>query len=92
MELKAFPVPKSGKFRIAETGPDSFDLECNDMDIADYQQVDGFFCQMLGRFGEFRFEHANTVRPRCRFDSDSANFVHHGPNQYSVTLPIKVLR
>jgi hypothetical protein len=56
MEPKPLPISKSGKFRIAEIGPDSVDFECSDMDTADYQQGDGFSCQMPGRFGEFRFE------------------------------------
>ena len=92
MELKLFPIPKSGEFRIALTGPDSFDVECKDMDTADYQRMYGFFCQMAGRWGEFRFEYADTARPRCVFDSDSPSFVSDGPNRHSVTLPIKVLR
>jgi hypothetical protein len=52
----------------------------------------GFFEQMLGRFGEFRFEYAGVVHPKCRFDSDAPNFATYGPDRHSVALPIKILR
>lgn len=92
MEPKSFPIPNSGKLRITEKGPDLFDVECSEVDTADYHQLYGFFSQMLGRFGEFRFEYTSIVHPRCRFDSDSVNFVSHGQDRHSVILPIKVLR
>jgi hypothetical protein len=47
---------------------------------------------MLGRFGEFGFEYAGVIHPKCRFDSDSPSFVTYGPGRHSVTLPIKILR
>lgn len=92
MEPNSFPIPKSGKFRITDKGPGLFDVECSDVDTADYQQLCGFFNQMGGRFREFRFEYTNLVHPKCLFASDSVNFVSHGPNRHSVILPIKVLR
>jgi hypothetical protein len=91
MELKLFPIPKSG-IRIKKTGPDSFDVECTDTDTADYHRLLGFFEQMLGGFGSFRFEYAGVVHPKCCFDTDSADFITNGPDRHSVTLPIKILR
>ena len=90
MELTLFPIPTCG-IRVKTTGPDSFDVECADMDTADYQRLRGFFNQMLGRFGEFRFEYAGVVHPKCRFDSDAPNFATYGPDRHSVALPIKIL-
>jgi hypothetical protein len=75
MEPKAFPIPNSGELRITHKGPDLFDVECSQVDTADYHQLYGFFSQMLGRFGEFRFEYTNVVHSKCRFNSDSINFV-----------------
>jgi hypothetical protein len=91
MELKLFPIPKS-EISIKKTGPDSFDVECSYLDSGDYHRLRGFFEQMLGRFGEFRFEYAGVVHPKCRFDSDAPNFATYGPDRHSVALPIKILR
>ena len=93
MEPKpSFPIPTSGKLRIIDKGPGLFDVECSDLNTADHQLLYGFFGQMGGRYREFHFEYNNIVHPKCRFDSDSVDFVSHSPNRHSVILPMKVLR
>ena len=91
MDVKQFPIPNSGRVNIVPTCRNSFDVECSGLNLHDHNLLMGFSCSMQGRFGEFRFEHAGIVHPKCRFDSDSADFVQHGPNDFSVTFPVKVL-
>lgn len=91
MEQKQFPIPKSGQICIAPPAGDTFDVEFTALNIDDNNLLMGFYNSMQGRFGEFRFDHAGVLHSKCRFDSDSVSFVRDGPNEFSVTLPVKVL-
>ena len=89
--LKQFPIPKSGQVNIVPKGRNAFEVESSGLNLHDHNLLMGFSLSMQGRFGEFRFEYAGVVHPKCRFDSDSADFVQHGPDDFSVTLPITIL-
>jgi hypothetical protein len=91
-EEHLFPIPNSGRVSILQRGLGEFDIECSGFNSADYERLMGFFNSMYGRMLEFRFEHAGVTHPKCRFDSDSADFVSQGPDMHSVTLSIKVIR
>jgi len=91
MELKQFPIPKSGHVNIARRGFDLFDVECTGLNTHDERLLMGFGLSMRGRFGEFRFEYGGVVHPKCRFDSDSTGSVQHGPGDFSITFQIRIL-
>jgi hypothetical protein len=89
--LKQFPIPKPGHINIVPRAGMHSVSSAAASTLQDHNLLMGFSLSMRGRFGEFRFEHAGVVHPKCRFDSDSAEFVQHGPDNFSVTLPITVL-
>jgi hypothetical protein len=82
-----FPIPNSARIEITSTGPHTFDLQCDGLNKSDHDSLVGFFCNMRGRFGAFRFEYGSHVHASCRFDSDSMDSL----TRDSVTLPIKIL-
>ena len=90
-DREIFPIPTSGQTIIAKTGPQTFEVTCSGMNAIDHAQLPGLFCRMQGRFRAFRLVRGSVVHPHCRFDTDSPNFVQDGPDNYSVTLPIKIL-
>jgi hypothetical protein len=92
MDEKLFPIQNSGRVQVVPTGERTFDVECRDVGLADYRQLEGFFCATMGRFGSFRNEHCG-VSHICRFDKDSVDFIFNSqrPDKFSVTLPLKIL-
>jgi hypothetical protein len=91
MEHKQFPVPNSGQVTVLP-GSDEFTVECKDISASDKELLQDFLWRMRGRSGEFSFEFADVVHPKCRFASDWVDFATNGPNIYSVALRIKILR
>ena len=90
MEHNQFPVPNSGLVKVLP-GADEFTVECTDISAADKERLQDFLWRMRGRSGEFSFELAGVVHPKCRFASDWVDFATNGHNAYSVALRIKVL-
>lgn len=88
-----FPIPDSGPTVLIRRSLERFDVECSGVDTTENRLLQGFFCSMQGRFGEFRFEAFDMIYPKCRFDSDSVDFKSHGPHydEWTVTFPIRIL-
>jgi len=91
MEQNSFPIPISGQVEIVDLNPSEFIVECTNINRDDHKRLQGFFCRMHGRFGEFRFEHGDVIHPICRFDSDSLTFAEDGTELFDLTFPIKIL-
>jgi hypothetical protein len=90
MGQEIFPIPGSGQTRTIPGTESEFTVECAGINKTDHDRLEGFFARMQGPFGEFRFEYAGIVCPKCRFDSDTSTF-SSGPVAYSVAFPIQVL-
>jgi hypothetical protein len=91
MEENTFPIPNTGRTQITLGDEDTFSVECTGIDTDDHKRLVGFFGQMHGRFGEFRFEYAGVLHPKCRFDSDSVTFAQNGADVHDLAFPIKIL-
>ncbi len=93
MTQSQFPIPAAGHVKITElSSDDTFSIEYTGLNKADRDLLIGFFSEMKGRFGAFRFEFEKYIFPHCRFDSDTGPWIEGGPGPYSLTFPIKVLR
>ena len=90
-ELGTFPFPTTGKTCVEQIAADTIEVRCSGINTTDYRTLLGFFNTMMGRFRTFQFEHGPSSIPHCRFDTDSAPFVKHGPDNFSVALPVKIL-
>lgn len=92
MGLALFPNPSVGRMAITSlSSAKTFSIECTGLNKAERDYLVGFFIQMQGRFGSFRFEYGDIVFPLCRFDSDIGPWIENGPGPHSLTFSIKVL-
>ena len=88
-----FPIPNAGRMMVTPLASDkTFSVECTGLSRAERDLLMGFFMQMRGRFGSFRFEYGKIRFAECRFDSDTGPWMDGGPGPYSLTFPIKILR
>jgi len=57
----------------------------------DWATLLAFWESMAGAYGEFNFTDPDTTvtHTRCRFDGDSLDVVHRGPNDHLVTVKIQ---
>ncbi len=86
------PIPIAGRATVTPLSSDNrFSLTCADLSLAERDLLMGFFMQMQGRFGAFRFECGAAIFPVCRFDSDTGPSMASGPGPHRLTFPIKVL-
>jgi hypothetical protein len=91
MASSQLPIPASGQVRVKQTGRDTFELECSEVNQSDHDKLIGFCLSMHGRLGEFEFECGEKVYPRCSLDTDSPSFQRDSrSNRYSVRLPIRI--
>jgi hypothetical protein len=90
--LPRLPIPKSGQTRIGPLSGREFLVECIQFHKPDNDRLMGFFNQMRGAFGAFRFEFGTTSYPRCHFSSDELAMEQTGPNVYRVRFSIEVAR
>lgn len=87
-----FPNPSVGRITITSLSlAKTFSIECTGLNTAERDNLVGFFIQMQGRFGSFRFEYGDIVFPLCRFDSDIGPWIKNGPGPHGLTFSIKVL-
>ncbi len=87
-----FPVPSFGRTTVSPLSSDNtFFLKCTGLSTPERDLLMGFFMQMRGRFGAFRFECGNAIFPMCRFDSDTGPSMASGSGPHNLTFPIKVL-
>ena len=91
MEDNKFPIPNSGQVKLFP-GADEFTIECKDLSADDKARLQDFLWRMRGRSGQFSFEFADMLHPKCRFASDWVDFPPAVRGGYSVTLRIKILR
>jgi hypothetical protein len=90
--LPLLPIPKSGQTRISPLSGREFLVECAQFNKPDNDRLMGFFNQMQGRFGAFRFEFGTINYPRCHFGSDELSMEQTGPNVYQARFSIEVAR
>ena len=90
MEQNKFPVPNSGRITTVDAA-DELTVECTDISKGDKDRLQNFLWRMGGRSGEFSFELAKVLHPKCRFASDWVDFAPNGPDKYKVKFFIKVL-
>jgi hypothetical protein len=83
-----FPNPSVGRMSITPlSSAKIFSIECTGLNTAERDNLVGFFIQMQGRFGSFRFEYGDIVFPLCRFDGDIGPWIEND----GLTFTIKVL-
>jgi hypothetical protein len=88
-DLPLFPIPSSGHTRVDSLSARTFLVECTRLGKSDYERLMGFFNQMAGRFGAFRFEYRTINLPQCHFASDQLTSEQIGPGLFRFTLPIE---
>jgi hypothetical protein len=89
--LPRLPIPKSGQTRISPASGKEFIVECSQFDKPDHYRLMGFFNQMHGRAGAFRFEFGTTGYPRCYFCSDGLTMEQTSRHVFRVRFPIEVV-
>jgi hypothetical protein len=87
----AFPDARFRANQRKSTGAKMFEVACRGIDGMDNARLIGFFSQMSGRLGTFRFDHLGTTYPKCRFDSDSLAWAKASPTTYNLTMRISIL-
>ena len=80
--LPLLPIPTSGQVAIRPLSAKEFLVECVQFNKPDHDRLMGFFNQMHGPVGPFRFESGTTKHPRCHFASDELTMEQLGPNIY----------
>jgi hypothetical protein len=86
--LPLLPIPTSGQTRISRVSGKELLVECIQFNKSDHDRLMGFFNQMNGRFGAFRFAFETTSYPRCRFGSDQLPMERVSPGVYGVRFSI----
>jgi hypothetical protein len=89
--LPLLPIPTSGQTRIGPLSRKEFLIECAGFNKPDHDRLMGFFNQMMGRFGAFRFQYGTISYPRCHFGSDELPLEQIGHNVYRVRFSIEVV-
>jgi len=83
-----FPLPLSGQIRLAPIRDGSFEIHCKGVDRKDAERLLGFFMEMRGRYGRFKFEFGGVLHEDCHFDSDHGPSISGADNQ-DIAFPIR---
>jgi hypothetical protein len=89
--LPSLPMPTSGQTRIGNLSGKEFLVECTRLNKLDRERLMGFFNQMHGCVGAFRFEFQTTSFSRCHFGSDELTTEQLGPDVFRVRFSIEVV-
>jgi hypothetical protein len=87
-----FPIAQiSPKTIMSPAFGNRFELTMRGLTVQEVNVVIGFFNTMFGKFGSFRFESGDISYSKCRFDTDALETTRFGPDNCTISVPIKIL-